>query len=85
MNMIECEFTFRPAVLASPPVSVEHVPSGWVAALEGSVDVLDKAKHPWQTEVALGALDGVGLGFGVGDDDFFLEEESDSSSPVDDS
>ena len=83
--MIECKFTFGPAVLAGPPISVEHVPSGWVATLEGSMDVFDKAKHPWQTEVALGAFNGVGLGFGVGDDDFVLEKESDGSSPVDDS
>lgn len=83
--MIECKFAFGPTVLTGPPIPVEHVPSGWVAALEGGVDILDKAKHPWQTEVTLGAFNVVGIGFGVGDDDFVLEEESDGSSPVDDS
>ena len=83
--MIECKFAFGPAVLAGPSISVEHIPSGWVTALEGSVDVIDKAKHPWQAKSALGAFNGIGVGFGVGDGNFVLEEESNGSFPVDDS
>tara|TARA_S200002703_G_C3718424_1_gene220693 strand:+ start:363 stop:614 length:252 start_codon:yes stop_codon:yes gene_type:complete len=83
--MIECQFAFGPTVLTGPPIPVEHVPSGWVTALEGSVDVVDKAKHPRQAESALGAFDVVGLGFGVGDDGFVLKEKTDGSSPIDDS
>ena len=83
--MVDSQFTFGPAILASPSVPIEHIPSGWIAALEWGVDVVDKAKHPWQTEPALGAFDVVGLGFGVGDDGFVLKEKTDGSSPIDDS
>ena len=83
--MIECKFTFGSTILTGPSVPVEHVPSGWIAVLEGGMNIVDKAKHPWQAKSALGAFNVVGISFGVGDDGFVLEEKTDGSSPIDDS